>query len=48
MSVEVAEVVDQKYQISKYRSIRYSRIQVSSFTKCRGLGEQLEPSACMQ
>ena len=32
MSIEVAEVVDQKYQVSKYRSIEVSGIHVS---KCR-------------
>ena len=28
MSIEVAEVVDQKYQVSKYRSIEVSKSQV--------------------
>ena len=31
MSIEVAEVVDQKYQVSKYRSIEVAKYQVFTY-----------------
>ena len=45
MSIEVAEVVDQKYQVSEYRSIEVSKSQVQLIelssavsTACRPAG----------
>ena len=38
MSIEVAEVVDQKYQVSEYRSIKISSAGVSSVSSSSAVG----------
>ena len=38
MSIEVAEVVDQKYQVSEYRSIKISSAGVSSGSSSSAVG----------